>query len=55
MQLRLVPENSGVVLIVVLFYSWGESASATSVGLHLVMNDGNSEGLFHGAFMVATF
>lgn len=33
-------------------YSWGESAGATSVGYHLVMNDGNSEGLFHGAFMV---
>jgi len=30
---------------------WGESAGAMSVGLHLVMNDGNSEGLFHGAFM----
>ena len=23
-----------------------------SVGLHLVINDGNPEGLFHGAFMV---
>ena len=23
-----------------------------SIGLHLVMNDGNSGGLFHGAFMV---
>ena len=33
-------------------FSWGESAGATSVGYHLVMNDGNSEGLFHGAFMV---
>ena len=35
-----------------LLYSWGESAGAASVGYHLVINDGNSEGLFHGAFMV---
>ncbi|KAF8815491.1 carotenoid ester lipase precursor [Phlegmacium glaucopus] len=30
---------------------WGESAGAESIGLHLVLNDGNPEGLFHGAFM----
>ena len=42
---------SGVVLIFFL-YSWGESAGALSIGLHLVMNDGNSEGHFQGAFML---
>ncbi|EAU81841.2 carotenoid ester lipase [Coprinopsis cinerea okayama7 len=30
---------------------WGESAGASSVGLHLVRNDGDTKGLFHGAFM----
>ncbi|KAF8808598.1 carotenoid ester lipase precursor [Phlegmacium glaucopus] len=30
---------------------WGESAGAISVGLHLVVNDGNPAGLFQGAFM----
>ncbi|KAF8154970.1 carotenoid ester lipase precursor [Crassisporium funariophilum] len=30
---------------------WGESAGAISVGLHLVVNNGNPTGLFHGAFM----
>ncbi|KAF8814379.1 carotenoid ester lipase precursor [Phlegmacium glaucopus] len=30
---------------------WGESAGAISVGLHLVVNDGNPAGLFKGAFM----
>ena len=45
--------ESGAVLNMFFFlYSWGESAGAMSIGLHLVMNDGNSEGLFHGAFMV---
>ncbi|TFY69102.1 hypothetical protein EVJ58_g601 [Rhodofomes roseus] len=31
--------------------SWGESAGALSVGLHLVINHGNTNGLFRGAFM----
>ena len=31
--------------------SWGESAGAMSVALHMVANGGNTEGLFHGAFM----
>jgi acetylcholinesterase len=31
--------------------SWGESAGAISVGSHLIMNDGNTEGLFRAAFM----
>ena len=35
-----------------MFYSWGESAGAISVALHLVTNGGNNEGLFRGAFMV---
>lgn len=30
---------------------WGESAGSISVGLHMVANDGNNEGLFRGAFM----
>jgi len=30
---------------------WGESAGAMSVGLHMVANSGNTEGLFRGAFM----
>ena len=35
-----------------LHSSWGESAGAYSVGFHLVINDGITRGLFHGAFMV---
>uniref|UniRef100_A0A8H7XXZ4 Carboxylic ester hydrolase n=1 Tax=Psilocybe cubensis TaxID=181762 RepID=A0A8H7XXZ4_PSICU len=30
---------------------WGESAGAISVGAHIVVNDGNPTGLFHGAVM----
>ncbi|KAF8837132.1 alpha beta-hydrolase [Paxillus ammoniavirescens] len=30
---------------------WGESAGAASVGLQMVANDGNSDGLFRAAFM----
>ncbi|KAH9475726.1 Lipase 1 [Psilocybe cubensis] len=30
---------------------WGESAGALSVGTHLIINDGNPEGLFHAAVM----
>ncbi|KAH9970734.1 carotenoid ester lipase precursor [Lactifluus volemus] len=30
---------------------WGESAGAISVALHMVANDGNSDGLFRAAFM----
>ncbi|EIM86929.1 carotenoid ester lipase precursor [Stereum hirsutum FP-91666 SS1] len=30
---------------------WGVSAGAISVGLQMVANGGNAEGLFHGAFM----
>ncbi|KAF8516319.1 Alpha/Beta hydrolase protein [Hysterangium stoloniferum] len=30
---------------------WGESAGAISVGLQMVINKGNPDGLFHGAFM----
>lgn len=33
------------------FLSWGESAGAISAALHMVTNDGNTEGLFRGAFM----
>lgn len=32
-------------------YSWGQSAGAISVGLQMVTNGGNAEGLFQGAFM----
>lgn len=31
--------------------SWGESAGAISVALHMVTNGGDAEGLFRGAFM----
>jgi acetylcholinesterase len=31
--------------------SWGESAGAISVALHMVANHGNTEGLFRGGFM----
>ena len=31
--------------------SWGESAGAISAALHMVANGGDTEGLFHGAFM----
>ncbi|KAJ7505884.1 Alpha/Beta hydrolase protein [Mycena galericulata] len=30
---------------------WGESAGAISVSLHMLANGGNTEGLFHAAFM----
>lgn len=30
---------------------WGESAGAISVGLHMVANNGDNEGLFRGAIM----
>jgi carboxylesterase type B len=30
---------------------WGESAGAMSVGLHMIANNGNTEGLFQGAIM----
>lgn len=33
------------------FHRWGESAGAISVGLHLIANNGNNEGLFRAAFM----
>lgn len=32
-------------------YSWGESAGAISVGLQMVTNGGNTEGLFRAGFM----
>lgn len=31
--------------------SWGQSADALSVALQMLTNGGNTEGLFHGAFM----
>ena len=31
--------------------SWGESAGAISVAMHMVANGGNAEGLFRAAFM----
>ncbi|KAI0766814.1 Alpha/Beta hydrolase protein [Irpex lacteus] len=30
---------------------WGQSAGAISAGLHMLANDGNTEGLFHAAFL----
>ncbi|OJA14825.1 hypothetical protein AZE42_11599 [Rhizopogon vesiculosus] len=35
----------------VTMYAWGQSAGAMSVGLHMVTNGGNPEGLFRAAFM----
>ena len=35
--------------------SWGESAGAYSVGFQLLINNGITHGLFHGAFMVRLF
>lgn len=34
-----------------VFGSWGESAGAISVALHMVSNGGNTEGLFRAGFM----
>ncbi|KAF9001315.1 Alpha/Beta hydrolase protein [Cyathus striatus] len=34
---------------------WGQSAGSVSIGLHLVLNDGNTNGLFRGAFMESGF
>lgn len=34
-----------------VWHRWGESAGAISVGLQMVTNGGNTEGLFRGAFM----
>ena len=36
---------------VVMTPSWGESAGAISVALHMVTNGGNPDGLFRAAFM----
>ena len=33
--------------------SWGESAGAISVSLHMLANGGNTEGLFRAAFMMS--
>ena len=33
------------------FHSWGQSAGSISVGLHLLVNGGDPEGLFRGAIM----
>lgn len=34
-----------------ILHSWGESAGAISASLHMLVNGGNTEGLFRGAFM----
>ncbi|KAI0766811.1 carotenoid ester lipase precursor [Irpex lacteus] len=34
---------------------WGQSSGSISVGLHLIANGGNTEGLFHAAFMESGF
>src|ERR1700761_8904575 len=34
-----------------LVFSWGESAGAISVAMHMLANDGDTEGLFRAAFM----
>lgn len=35
-------------------FRWGQSAGAISIGLHMVANGGNNEGMFRGAVMVNT-
>lgn len=37
------------------FSSWGQSSGSISVGLHLIANGGNTEGLFHAAFLESGF
>jgi len=37
--------------IKLLHYRWGESAGAISASLHMLANEGNTEGLFRAAFM----
>jgi len=43
--------DSFPVLSTYLWRSWGESAGAISVSLHMLTNNGNQEGLFRGAVM----
>ena len=43
----------GTILVLKFdFSSWGQSAGAISVALHMITNGGDTEGLFRGAFMV---
>jgi hypothetical protein len=52
-QYRPAPESEMLTsTFLSLHSSWGESAGAYSVGFQLVINDGITQGLFHGAFMV---
>src|SRR5713101_9027804 len=37
--------------VLILYGSWGESAGAISVALHMLVNKGDQEGLFRGAVM----
>ncbi len=37
--------------VLIRYDSWGESAGAISVALHMVVNKGDQEGLFRGAIM----
>ena len=37
--------------VLILHVSWGESAGAISVALHMLVNKGDQEGLFQGAIM----
>ena len=34
-----------------ILHSWGESAGTISASLHMLVNGGNTQGLFRGAFM----
>jgi Carboxylesterase family len=49
------PRPSGILCVSLTSYlvlvSWGESAGAISVALHMVTNSGNPDGLFRAAFM----
>ena len=37
--------------VLITYDSWGESAGAISVALHMLVNKGDQEGLFRGAIM----
>lgn len=38
-------------IISIYCISWGQSAGSISVAMHMLANEGNTEGLFHAAFM----
>ena len=41
--------------LIFFLLSVGQSAGAISIGLHMIANGGNTDGLFRGAVMVSAF